>query len=117
MSAAVVRLPTAARRQVQQPQNKLARAAKAALRERQGRKFPYAHASMREAQAIAKAIHPMTPDRWLIVSILKVLDDDQRARLAPAAEHSPTVAGLFTLSRCNFELMHDVTVALREMGQ
>ncbi len=55
MSAAVVKLPTAARRMVQQPHNKGSRAAGAALREQQGITFDFRSPTEREAEKTAKA--------------------------------------------------------------
>lgn len=115
MSAAVVRLPTSARRQVKQPQNKAARAAKAALREQQCRAFPYRNHTMREADKIAAAIHPMTPERWLLVSIIKVIDADAFAKIAEAGVVGHGVmGGLIQLAKGNFGLQMDIMAALEQ---
>ena len=63
MSASVVKLPTAARRQVKQPCNKWSREAKKAMRDAQPVDFDFKFPTVREAEKIAKAIHPMTPPR------------------------------------------------------
>ncbi len=115
MSADVVKLPTAARRQVQQPQNKLARAAKAQLREQQGRAFPYRHSTMREADKIAAAIHPMTPERWLLLSIVKVMDTEAFAKIAIMGHVGhPTINALIRFAKGSFGLQIDVMAALEQ---
>lgn len=117
MSAVVVKLPTAARRQVRQPQNRKACAARLAFRENQSKQFPFRFPSQRVADLIASAIHPMTADRWLIVSILRVLDDEQLAKIAKGNEYSPTVAGLLRIAKGSVGLNMDVINALERLDQ
>jgi hypothetical protein len=114
VSAAVIRLPTAARRMVQQPQNKEGRAAKAALRERQGVGFDYRHPHSREADEIARAIQPMTPERWLLL----VMPQEQFAKLvAFGAGGHPAIRGLMKLAKGGVGLNIDVMTALERLGQ
>jgi hypothetical protein len=118
VSAAVIRLPTAARRMVQQPQNKEGRAAKAALRERQGVGFDYRHPHSREADEIARAIQPMTPERWLLLAMLHVMPQEQFAKLvAFGAGGHPAIRGLMKLAKGGVGLNIDVMTALERLGQ
>lgn len=118
MSAAVVKLPTAASRQVRQPQNKEGRAARAALRERQGIAFDFRFPTEREAERIAEAIHPMTPERWLLLAMLHVMPAQQFEKLVGFGAHgSPTVQGLMTLAKGGVGLNLDVMNALERLGQ
>lgn len=115
--SAIVKLPTAARRQVQQPQNKDARAAKLALREQQCRTFPYRNHTMREADQIADAIHPMTPERWTLVAIISVLEPEAFDKIAKMGHlgHT-TIRGLFQLAKGSFGLQMDIMSALEQRG-
>lgn len=118
--SAVVKLPSAARRQIQQPQNKEARAAKLALREQQCRTFPYRNHTMREADLIADAIYPMTPERWTLVALISVLEADAFEKIAKMGHlgHA-TIRGLFQLAKGSFGLQMDIMSALelRATGQ
>lgn len=113
--SAVVKLPTAARRMVQQPQNREARAAKLALREQQCRTFPYRNHTMREADRIADAIHPMTPERWTLVALISVLEADAFEKIAKMGHlgHA-TIRGLFQLAKGSFGLQMDIMAALEQ---
>ena len=118
MSAAVVKLPTAARRMVQQPQNKEGRAAKAALRDRQGMAFDYRHPHRREADVIAAAIQPMTPERWLLLAMLHVMPADAFEKLSAFGVHGhPAVMGLMKLAKGGVGLNMDVMNALERLDQ
>lgn len=118
MSAAVVKLPTAARRMVRQPQNKGGRAARAALREQQGVAFDFRFPTEREAEKIARAIYPMTPERWLLVAMLHVMPAEQFEKLVGFGAHgSPTVQGLMKLAKGSVGLNLDVMNALERLGQ
>lgn len=118
MSAAVVKLPTAARRMVRQPQNKEGRAARAALREQQGVAFDYRHHHQREAEVIAKALHPMTPERWLLLAMLHAMPADQFAKLIAFGTHGhPAIQGLMKLAKGGVGLNLDVMNALERLGQ
>ncbi|MEO6247022.1 MAG: hypothetical protein ABIO85_00360 [Sphingomicrobium sp.] len=57
----VVRLPTAQRRQVQQPHNKAGRAARLRLRESQRRQFNYEFPSIRDARRKLLELYAMPP--------------------------------------------------------
>lgn len=116
MTAAIVRLPTAARRQVRQPCNKIAREAKKSMLEAQPVAFDYRQPWQREAQSIAEAIHPMTPERWLLLGMLHVMPAEQFSRLAGYGAHgSPAVMGLMKLAKGNVGLNLDVMAALERL--
>lgn len=118
MSAAVVKLPTAAHRQVRQPQNREGRAARAALRERQPIAFDFQSPTVREAKGIAEAIHPMTPERWLLLAILHVMPADTFEKLAAFGVHGhPAIRGLMKLAKGGADLNLDVMNALERMGR
>ncbi|WP_374394390.1 hypothetical protein [Sphingopyxis sp.] len=115
--SAVVKLPTAARRVVQQPQNKEGRAARAALREQQGVAFDYRH-HQREADGIAKALYPMTPERWLLLAMLHTMPADQFEKLIAFGTHGhPAIRGLMKLAKGGVGLNLDVMNALERLGQ
>ena len=116
--SAVVKLPTAARRVVQQPQNKEGRAARAALREQQGVAFDYRHHHQREADGIAKALYPMTPERWLLLAMLHTMPADQFEKLVAFGTHGhPAIRGLMKLAKGNVGLNLDVMNALERLGK
>ena len=118
MSAAVVKLPSAARRQVQQPQNKEGRAARAALRDRQGMAFDYRHPHRREADVIAEAIRPMTPERWLLLAMLHVMPAEQFEKLAAFGVHGhAAIRGLMQIAKGGVGLNMDVMNALERLDQ
>ncbi|MBU7587970.1 MAG: hypothetical protein KAF42_02015 [Sphingopyxis terrae] len=118
MSAAIVKLPTAARRQVKQPCNKRSREAKMALRDAQPVDFDFQFPTVREAEKIAKAIHPMTPERWLLLGLLHVMPAEQFARLAHFGAHgNPAVLALLKLAKGNVGLNLDVMAALERLDQ
>lgn len=118
MTAVVVKLPTAARRQVKQPCNRIASEAKRAMRDTQPRSFNYRDPWRREADAIAAALHPMTPERWLLLGLLHVMPSDQFARLAGFGAHgSPAVMALMKLAKGNVCLNMDVMNALQRLDQ
>lgn len=118
MSGTVVKLPTAARRQVRQPQNKEGRAAKAALRDRQGIAFNYRFPTMREAEGVAAAIHPMTPERWLLLGMLHIMPADAFEKLAAFGVHGhPAIRGMMKLAKGGAGLNLDVMNALERIDQ
>lgn len=118
MSAAVVKLPTAARRMVQQPQNKEGRAARAALREQQGIAFDFRFPTEREAEKIARAIHPMTPERWLLLAMLHVMPAEQFQKLAAFGVHGHSaVQGLMKLAKGGVGINMDVMSALERLDR
>jgi len=118
VSGAVVKLPTAAPRQVRQPQNREGRAARVALHKGQGRAFPYVNHTIREAQQIATAISPMTPERWLLLAMLNAMPADQFEKLAAFGTHGhPAIRGLMKLAKAKVGLSLDVMDALSECDQ
>lgn len=118
MSAAVVKLPTAARRQVKQPCNKWSREAKQAMREAQPVRFNYCPPWRREADAIASAIHPMTPERWLLLGILHTMPAEAFEKMTAFGVHGhPTVRALMKLAKGGVGLNLDVMNALERLGQ
>jgi hypothetical protein len=118
VSGAVVKLPSAARRQVSQPQNKEGRAAKLALRDAQGHRFSFAYPTVREAEQVAKAISPMTPERWLLLAMLHIMPAEQFERLAAFGVHGhPAIRGLMKLAKGGGGLNLDVMNALERLGK
>jgi hypothetical protein len=118
MNAAVVKLPTAAPRMVQQPQNKEGRAARAALRERQRIAFDYRHHHQREADEIAKALHPMTPERWLLLGMLHTMPAEAFEKMTAFGVHGhATVRALMMLAKGGVGLNLDVMNALERLGK
>lgn len=83
MSGAVVKLPTAARRQVRQRWNKHTRAAAMELRSDQADRFPYLRPEEREVAYLADYIeaNPLTPERRILLALIQALDLDHDARL------------------------------------
>lgn len=118
MSAAVVKLPTAARRQVKQPCNKWSREAKRAMREAQPVRFDYRPPWRREAEAIARAIYPMTPERWLMVAMLHAMPAEAFEKLTAFAVHGqPAIRGMMQLAKGGTGLSLAVMDALERIGQ
>lgn len=113
--SAVVKLPNAAPRQVRQPQNRDACAAMLAIRAEQGAAFPFRFPSQRRADEIAEAIHPMTPERWLLLAMLHVMPADAFEKLARFGVHGhPAVMGLMKLAKEGVGLNMDVMNALEQ---
>lgn len=83
MSAAVIKLPTAARRQVPQRWNKHTRAAAMELRDVHAGRFPYARPEEREVAHLADFMeaNPLNADRRVLFGLIKALDLDHDARL------------------------------------
>ncbi|MBL9066492.1 MAG: hypothetical protein JNN10_09390 [Sphingopyxis sp.] len=118
MSAAVVKLPTAAPRKVRQPGTREACNAMRSIREEQGAAFPFRFPSLREADEIARALHPMTPERWLLLAMLHVMPQEQFAKLvAFGAVGHPAIRGLMKLAKGSVGLNMDVMTALERLGQ
>lgn len=84
----VVRLPTAARRQVQQRKNKDARAARVALREACPWPGQYVAPWVREADRKAEAIRRIerTPGLLIALTVLQAIPEAQRAHAMLAIE-------------------------------
>jgi hypothetical protein len=118
VSGAVVKLPTAARRQVSQPQNKEGRAARLALKGAQALAFDHRPPSIREAEQIAAAISPMTPERWLLLAMLNVMPADQFERMAAFGAHGhPAIRGLMKLAKGGAGLNLDVMNTLEGLDK
>lgn len=83
MTAAVVKLPTAARRQVPQRWNKHTRAAAMDLRSDHAGRFPYMRPEEREVAHLADYMeaNPLTPERRILLALIQALDLDHDARL------------------------------------
>jgi hypothetical protein len=80
----VIRLPTAAKRQVPQKRNRWTRAERCRLREEQGiGRFQYSPPYEREAVRKAEAIRSVsrTPELAILLAMLGVMDSCQRARI------------------------------------
>ena len=88
MSAAVVKLPTAARRQVPQLWNKHTRAAAMNLRSDHAGRFPYMRPEEREVAHLADYMeaNPLTPERRILLALIQALDLDHDARLKVALD-------------------------------
>lgn len=88
MSATVVKLPTAARRQVAQRCNKEARAAKQALRDAHGHRFPFMLPCEREVVHLADFMEaaPLSADRRILLALIRALDLDHDTRLKLALD-------------------------------
>ncbi|BBC74403.1 conserved hypothetical protein [Altererythrobacter sp. B11] len=80
----VVRLPTAARRKVQQPCNAAARAARKAFREACPWPGEYLFPNERAAMKTAEVMRDMTatPELELLTAICSVLSEEQRAKVS-----------------------------------
>lgn len=78
----VVRLPTAAPKQVRQFANRETRAAKATMRESQSRDFDYTFPSIRAAEAEAELVMgaQRSPALALAIAMFQALPDGQRER-------------------------------------
>ncbi len=79
----VVRLPTAPRRKVQQPQNKAGREARLHLRACQRRRFEYVFPGIRAARKRLEDLRamPATPAVILVRSLIEAPNTDDRARV------------------------------------
>jgi hypothetical protein len=118
VSGAVVKLPTAAPRQVRQPHNREGRAARLALTGAQPVTFNHRSPSIREAQQIARDISPMTPERWLLLAMLHVMPADQFEKLAAFGAHGhASIRGLMKLAKGGAGLNLDVMNALERLDQ
>lgn len=118
MSAAVVKLPTAAPRKVKNCAHVPSRWAAIKLREGQTVKFEKRPPSIREAEQVAEAISPMTPERWLLLAMLHALPADQFERLAAFGVHGhPAIRGLMKLAKGGAGLNLDVMNALERLGK
>jgi hypothetical protein len=118
VSAPVVKLPTAAARKVQNCRHVPSRWAAIKLREAQPVKFDRRAPSIREAEQIAKAISPMTPERWLLLAMLHAMPADQFDKLAAFGAHGhAAVRGLMQLAKGNTGLNLDVMNALGRLDQ
>lgn len=116
MSAVVVKLPTAAPRKVQNCRNVPSRWAARHLRREQAIDFGYKPQTIREAEQIASAIHPMTPERWLLLGMLHAMPPDAFEKLAAFGVHgSPAVSGLMKLAKSDIGLNLDVMNALERL--
>lgn len=76
----VVRLPTAPRRQVQQPCNKAGREARARLRQGAAERFDYRHPGQRDMDELAKLLsrHRDSPIALMVMAMVGSMTDEQR---------------------------------------
>lgn len=117
MSAAIVKLPNAAPRKVRQPGTRAACDAMRSIREEQGAAFPFRFPTLREADEIAQALHPMTPERWLLLAMLHVMPAEAFEKLAAFGVHGhPAVMGLMKLAKGGVGLNMDVMNALERLN-
>ena len=113
-----MKLPTAAPRKVQNCRHVPSRGAAVRLREAQPVKFDRLAPSIREAEQVAKAISPMTPERWLLLAMLHAMPAEQFERLAAFGAHGhPAVRGLMKLAKGSVGLNLDVMNALERLDQ
>ena len=88
------------------------------IREAQGADFPFRFPTLRQCDEIAKAIHPMTPERWLLLAMLHVMPAEAFEKLAAFGVHGhPAVMGLMKLAKGGVGLNMDVMNALERLDQ
>lgn len=120
MSAAVVKLPTAARRQVPQRWNKHTRAAAMELREEHAGRFPYMFLAERAVLHLADFIenNPITPERQILMALLRAVDLDYDARLKLAMDvvGDPTAKHIVELAFADTSKTLHVQSVLRRRG-
>lgn len=123
----VVRLPTAAPRQVKQNHNKLSRAARAELP-----RFPdkYIYPSIRAAMPMARSILEMresaaTPEMELLTALCAALDDTARAKVAEVLAPGVTAgrrsamqaSAIFRTTRMTFGESCDLNNAIKRLRE
>lgn len=119
-SASIVKLPTAARRQVAQRWNKHTRAAAMELREDHAGRFPYMRPDERKVAHLADFMeaHPLTADRRVLFALIKALnlDDDAKMKLALGAVGDPDAKCLVELAFADTKTTVSVQSLLRRRG-
>lgn len=120
MSAAVVKLPTAAPRQVPQRWNKHTRAAAMDLRSVHAGRFPYMRPEEREVAYLADYMeaNPLTPERRILLALIQALDldHDARLKLALGTVGDPDAHNFVELAFANTRTTHALASVLRRRG-
>lgn len=120
MSAAVVKLPTAARRQVPQRWNKHTRAAAMELRGNHAGRFPHMRPEEREVAHLADFMeaNPLNADRRVLFALIKALDldHDARLKLALATVGDPDARNIVELAFADERTTFAISSVLRRRG-
>lgn len=120
MSAAVVKLPTAARRQVPQRWNKYTRAAAIDLRSDHAGRFPYMRPEEREVAHLADFMqdNPLSADRRVLIALIEALDldHDARLKLALATVGDPEARSIVELAFADQRTTFAIQSVLRRRG-
>lgn len=120
MSAAVVKLPTAARRQVPQRWNKHTRAAAMELRSDHAGRFPHMRPEEREVAHLADYMeaNPLTPDRRILLALIQALDlnHDARLKLALATAGDPDARNFVELAFADTQTTYTIASVMRRRG-
>lgn len=120
MSAAIVKLPTAARRQVPQRWNKHTRAAAMNLRSDHAGRFPYMRPEEREVAHLADYMeaNPLTPERRILLALIQALDldHDTRLKLALGAVGDLDAHNFVELAFADTRTTHTIASVLRRRG-
>lgn len=122
MSAAVVKLPTAAPRKVCNSRWKEQRAAARALKDQVAHRFshrhPYEREKMREVEVMADYLetHSLTEERLAIYAIVKALGDDIALKALAASSRDRGASSLIRLAMANGEQCYWVNQLLKDRG-
>lgn len=118
--SAVVKLPTAARRQVPQRWNKHTRAATMELRSDHAGRFPYMRPEEREVAHLADFMqdNPLTPERRILLALIQALDlnHDARLKLALATVGDPEARSIVELAFADQRTTFAIQSVLRRRG-
>ena len=120
------RLPTAARRKVQQPMNAAGRAARKVLRDATPWPGEYVFPSVRKAMKLAETVADVRPsvELELLVGICAALDDTARAKvietLAPGVavgrESAKQALAILRTTSMTVGEAHDLSIAMRRLN-
>lgn len=120
MNAAVVKLPTAANHQVAQRWNRHTRAAAMELREEHAGRFPFMFPAERAVLHLADFIedNPITPERHILMALLRAVDLDDYAKLKLAMDVAgdPTAKNIVELAFADTSKSLHVQSLLRRRG-
>lgn len=120
MTAAIVKLPTAARRQVPQRWNKHTRAAAMELRGDHAGRFPFMRPEEREVAHLADFMeaNPLNADRRVLFALIKALDldHDARLKLALATVGDPDARNIVELAFADARTTFAIASVMRRRG-
>ena len=122
MSAAVVRLPTAAPRKVSNgrwaEQRKAARAMKDHSAHRFRYRHPYEREKMREVEVMADDLetHSLTEERLAIYAIVKALDEDIALKALAGSSRDRGASSLIRLAMANGDQRYWLRQLLKDRG-